>query len=328
MKTKTILLAIVTFALLTTTAFAKIWRVDNNPANISDFTTLQEAHDGALTGDTLYVYGSGLSYGHLNLTKTLYIFGPGYLLNENPETQVSFLSAKVGQVIFNTGSEGSLLTGLYQEGNNGIEIYANNIIIKRNFTEDNLIIDSAASNVIIIQNYLSGGSFLAIGASCQNIIIHNNYISDGNQFVAISMDATASADIRNNVISSHNQSFVTNSIFYNNIGSGTIALLNCDVQNNIGNSNQFGTLNGNQENVDMNMVFVGEGSTDGQWQLAPGSPAIGAGITGEDCGIFGGNEPYRLSGVPAIPAIWFFDAPTSGSTNSGLQVNVKVKSHN
>jgi len=142
------------------------------------------------------------------------------------------------------------------------------------------------------------------------------------------MDATASADIRNNVISSFNQSFVNNSIFYNNIGSGTITLSNCDVQNNIGNSNQFGTLNGNQENVDMNMVFVGEGSTDGQWQLAPGSPAIGAGITGEDCGIFGGNEPYRLSGVPAIPAIWFFDAPTSGSTNSGLQVNVKVKSHN
>ena len=92
----------------------------------------------------------------------------------------------------------------------------------------------------------------------------------------------------------------------------------------------LGTENGNQSNVDMSTVFVGagEGSTDGQWQLAENSPAIGAGLGGVDLGAFGGPTPYVLSGLPSMPAIYFLNAPISGSTNSGLQVQLKAKGHN
>jgi hypothetical protein len=31
------------------------------------------------------------------------------------------------------------------------------------------------------------------------------------------------------------------------------------------------------------------------------SPGLGAGFGGTDCGIFGGAEPYVLSGIPPIP---------------------------
>ncbi len=93
---------------------------------------------------------------------------------------------------------------------------------------------------------------------------------------------------------------------------------------------QFGIENGNQSNVDMTTVFVGEegNSTDGQYQLKQGSPAIGAGYDGEDCGAFGGATPYILSGLPAIPAIYFFISPAVGSSATGLSVQIKAKAHN
>jgi hypothetical protein len=73
---------------------------------------------------------------------------------------------------------------------------------------------------------------------------------------------------------------------------------------------------------------VNTGSNDGIFQLKAGSPAIGAGVGGVDMGLFGGSDPYVLSGLPAIPAIWFISAPSSGSGASGLQVQIKAKSHN
>ena len=75
----------------------------------------------------------------------------------------------------------------------------------------------------------------------------------------------------------------------------------------------------------MSTVFVGTGSTDGQWKLIAGSTAIGAGVNGEDCGMFGGSNSYVLSGLPAIPAIYFFTAPAEGGNQ--LPVKIKVKSN-
>ena len=52
----------------------------------------------------------------------------------------------------------------------------------------------------------------------------------------------------------------------------------------------------------MTTVFKYTGSTDGRYKLKAGSPAIGYGVGGVDCGIYGGPEPYVLSGMPTVPA--------------------------
>jgi len=79
----------------------------------------------------------------------------------------------------------------------------------------------------------------------------------------------------------------------------------------------------------MTTVFVDSGSvsTDGDWQLRSGSPAIGAGLDGVDCGMFGGSTPYVLSGIPAIPSIYYFIAPGSASGAEGLQVEIKARAN-
>ena len=88
--------------------------------------------------------------------------------------------------------------------------------------------------------------------------------------------------------------------------------------------------NGNQLNVNMNDVFVcytncAAFSADGRYQLKALSPAIGAGSNGEDCGMFGGTDPYVLSGMPPVPAIYYFNYNFNNST---INVDMKVKSHN
>ena len=102
---------------------------------------------------------------------------------------------------------------------------------------------------------------------------------------------------------------------------------NTTYNNNIGNSTQFGTENSNQIYGNMVDIFVGAGSTDGKWQLKQGSQAIGAGVGGIDCGMFGGNFPFVLSGIPAIPAIYEFNHDTDYE-NQLIEVEISVKSHN
>jgi hypothetical protein len=110
-------------------------------------------------------------------------------------------------------------------------------------------------------------------------------------------------------------------------GSGNL------ISNNIGNSTQFGNANGNKQNVTMTSVFEGTGSSDGAFRLKSGSPAIGAGYGSTsanpvDCGIFGGNTPYKLSGLPAIPSIYFYTNQPVGSNSDPINVQVKVRSNN
>ena len=99
--------------------------------------------------------------------------------------------------------------------------------------------------------------------------------------------------------------------------------------NNIGNSTQFGTTNGNQENVAPATIFVDSSSgVDSDLQLKAGSPAIAAGLFGEDCGMYGADHPYKTSLLPAIPAIWDVSLNNYGNDNVTIDVNIKAKSHN
>ena len=105
-------------------------------------------------------------------------------------------------------------------------------------------------------------------------------------------------------------------------------------QNNLCNATQY-PISGqfhlnNQQNIAMNTVFVNSTKyIDNGYFLKEGSPAIGAGIYGGDCGVFsddGGATPYVLSGIPAIPAI--FDVAVKPMGVSTIPVSIKAKSNN
>lgn len=327
MKKHALLLAVLA-VLLVNNIQAAIWRVNNNPGINANFTSFTAAQNVASNGDTLYFEGSPVSYGDITITKPLVIIGPGYFLTENPQTQANPVSAQFGTVNFNAGSSGSILSGfvVYK-----VYISVGNITINGNLITSGIGINasSAFANVIILTNYFVDGGFYnpSIFQSSGNSIVNNVVISN-NKTHRISLPNKYNCIINNNVF--EEDISVYNSTISNNIQkTGNQTLNNNYYYNNIGSGTQFPSGNGNQQSIDMVNVFVGAtgNSTDGQWQLKEYSPAIGAGNDGLDCGMFGGTNPYVLSGMPDIPSIYQIIMPTSGNTNTGINVTVKAKTH-
>ena len=325
------LLKTLLFIFISTNASATIWSI-NNVGIDADFIGINEAHDSenVKDGDTLYITGSTKSYGDFVCTKNLNIIGPGYLLGENTDTQANLSSATMVNITYNPGSEGSSITGMVI---NIINIYCSDITIKRNMIAG-IDFHRPSVNILIVQNLIDAtkltGHCIHFSANSEvnNLIISNNIVTTTYGSYAIAMGEKDQAIIKNNVLDG--SLGIYSSTFHNNIQSTgpTVVLTNCDVQNNIGHSNKFGTTNGNIPNIDMTTVFVGTGSQDGKWQLAENSPAINAGFNNVDCGAFDGTDPYILSGIPMIPSIYYVDAPAIASEVSGLPVHIKVKSRN
>jgi hypothetical protein len=346
-KTLIIATAIMMIAQITT---ATVWRVNNRPNADADFTTIQAAHDGATAGDILYIEGSPSSYGNLTCTKQLHIIGAGDFLNDNSETQAYKEVSIVGSIFFNSGSENSILEGVHVQSNS-ISINTSDITIRRNrihsdsYVGSNLygiIINTNAANILIENNWIyvnnvsgwNGYAIYSTGTGLTNLVIRNNFIFGWRSSTpdrALILSATVLSDnvaIYQNVITGFLNA--KESLIYNNIMiDGTFTVNGSYYNNNIGNSTQFGTANGNQENVDMSTVFVDHTSgIDSDLQLTTGSPAIGAGWAGEDCGMYGGSYPYHISLLPAIPAVWEVTLNNYGSDVVPINVNIKAKAHN
>jgi hypothetical protein len=336
MQSKSLLPFILTSLVITIPLSAKIWRVDNNGGSPGDFTTLSAASTGASSGDTLYVYGSPINYGTLSISKKLTVIGPGFFLSQNPQTQANPAPAMTGPVYFNAGSDSSLVTGL-QTAQVIIYPNVNHITLKRDYiTHDYVgaavVLQSGANSITIQQCYIrnvrsnadAGG--IRMDGTNTSIIISNNFIlpsiSTGD---AISAAATSAAVVSHNVIYGDfviAQSEVTNNIFRE--GSFTGSSANTYL-NNICSGTQIAAAGDNIQNVVMADVFLGVGSTDGRWQLATDSPALAAGTEGADIGMFGGGQPYVLSGVPTIPHIYYLTVPSAAEPGTPLQVRVKAK---
>ena len=308
---------------------ATVWRVNATPNSSAHYASLQAAHDNALTltDDTLYLEGSTFSAGGLTITKKLTIIGNGYFLDQNPDTQHNISPSKISSYVYcHAGSEGSKFSGctFYSP----VYIYTNNIILERNhftYGQNNQIYAQAnCSDILIIDNYFychTSWNSIYFGYTHSNILVANNYFTG-----KVNVSSNFGGIFSNNIF--HNATTIHNSTVVNNISLSTVSLTNCIVTYNIGTSTQFGDQDGNQQNVLQADIFVGStgNSTDGQWQLKTGSPAIGAGEEGTDIGLYGGEFPYKLSGLPPIPAIYSLDAQSFPSNT--LDVNLKAKSHN
>lgn len=336
------------------TGFAKIWRVNNNPGVNADFTDIAAAHNGADAGDTLHLEGSPTSYGSTSLSKKLTILGPGYYLDENPNSQHLHHTAKLGNITINMGAQGTVIMGVDLLGNT-INVYTDDVMIRRNkfaatangvpdwstgivnvnYHSDNSAIPS--NNIIISQNY---GVKVSVNYASTGVLITNNLLAaDGwqgdqtNNYV-VAAHANAIILVQNNIIrrgkiTAYNSSFTNNIMVFGFLeGTGNL------YSNNMANNTQFGADNGNQANVVMTNVFVGAGtgvSTDGQWKLKAGSPALGAGYGSTpqnpiDAGMYSGPSAYILAGMPPMPAVYSFEVQPIGSNADPIDVKVKVKS--
>jgi len=310
----------------------QLHRVNNTPGINADYTTLQAAVDAATAGDTIYMEGSTTEYAGATIDKELTIVGPGYFLNENPKTQANMLDAQFNSnITFDAGSEGSTLMGCNLIYYN-LNINASDITVIRNYLEF-VVCNATCDNILVAQNYVRSTVQAISGGALTNSVISNNII--GGQIWT--QGTSGPLVVSNNIFTTASYAFPMDC--YNaNIQNNIVTDVNATIRLNTGNSISNNILaadgtdaNGNQYNVDMTTVFEDfDGqlgmSTDGKWALKAGSPALGAGAGGVDCGVFGGAVPYILSGIPNLPHIYEASVQAASSSQAGLEVTIKVKS--
>lgn len=286
---------------------AKTWRV-NNLDNSADFQSLDDAIAGINAGDTIYLEGSTTNYQITNsVTKKMTVIGPGYYLNENPNTQTSKNAAVIsGNHVY------LLVSGISFEGvdfGKNIYIGADDITIKRCWLTDLYFtkqINAVVNNATIIQNYSKGE--IDGGGYANNAIVANNIVLSPIEYFI-------NSTIENNTIAG-----IGSYLLYNNSG--------CTIKNNIvasvHSSNSSCDISNNLAATTADYVTQSTASTDGKYQLSEISSLWTAGTNGSQVGAFGGSSPYVLSGLPSVPHIYEIDAPNTASKVKGLDVTLKI----
>lgn len=316
MKTKLLLLGAV--LMISFSANAAKWRVNNTEGVNADFRTGQAAHDAAEQGDTLYFEGSSIMYkDEITLTKQLVLIGPGYFLTENENTQSIPLEAIISKLTISPGSQGSIIKGLNL---NYVFAVTNNILITQ-CRINSLIFErdhELGTDCIISKNfidYLGGYGNNNYGVATVSIsgnLIYNNYIKFFQPMVG-----GGRMTVVNNVILSGlsvMNSTIRNNIVPNEISNNRGSRYDYASRNNIIQDN---LVSDNLKDVFITYPFV----NDSELKLKDG---VVKATNGDEFGVFGGTDPYILSGIPKGPHIYSAEVDSEASETNGLQVNLKI----
>ena len=331
---------------------AKIWRINNIAGVNANFTTVYDAVNSASVqhGDTLYLEPSPADYntGSTDLTKRLTFMGPGYLLDPlngttpgNTGLQVSTNESRMQFYRLTAASTGSKFIGVTIAG----AIYLNNTgnitFEKVRFLTSVYFEDGTVNGITIRKCFFDNGSNInnAPPVVITNFTCENSIFAFGSYAILSQLSGSANLFRNNSLGISGNTIDLENCYIANNIfgSSGVYVFTNSTVKNNLFQTNPTlpGTATGNLVDQDMTSVYRGgTGSFDSRFQLQSPSPAAGKGLTvgsvvNPDCGAFGGTDPYVLSGIPNIPAIYTLTVPSSiPSGTATMNVTFSSKNHN
>ncbi len=319
---------------VTDSANAKIRRVGyfGTPVTNTDYSDLAAAHTASAAGDTILLYPGNWT---ATFTKKIVLISYGYLTDQNPNLQV-ITGTNTVNITLATGSDNCIFTGI-----DGLSLTVNTnasiagIIVSRCYVTITLN-NKTYNNWQVTQSTILTFNGNVYGGSITNWLISNCVINSFN----MKINGSQSCLFTNNicqpgyVIDFGNANLVCqNNVFmYYRTNSAAATY-----QNNIQDNNYIALPNNNgNQNLDpsvINNLFVGyptQGtySDDGLWVLKAGSAAIGTGVGGTDCGIYGGTNPYRLSGIPAIPAFYKLTAPSTTTSTNPYTITFSVRSNN
>ena len=338
-------LVLLLITLLCITANAQnTYTVDNKPGAPADFSNLQDAIDTVPAGSTLLVQGSPTTYTSgdaqnprsnsiIEIDKEMHIIGAGYFLDQNPNTQAYQTSTVLYTTRFEQGSDGSSISGvdirnsiptshilIYDSqninvsntklGHNGeIRIYnSNNIYVSNSYNADIYVQDNLSSHITLnssLGRIYDGDPSTFTITNCIYPVLRAG-MTAYNNIVNSSSFISGDPNIHHNVVRNSNS---TNTSY---IDANNNKYIFCS-------SGECGNLFIDSSNP--------QHTSDGRYMLGAGSLALGAGVNGADCGMFGGG--YRLSGIPNIPNIYEFTVPDTGYTNDGgIPITIKVNSNN
>lgn len=322
--------------------------VDNSVGANAQYDDLQTAIAAATANDTIYVHPSEINYGNININKTLHLIGYSHL---NPEKQT-----RVGDIILLDNSSNSTFSGLFIDD----DFYSNSSTILSNIAVENCYIDrSIYFNNPVDNIIIRGNVILNIGSSSNSTVTNNytNTIISNNVILGVTyLKNHQSITIKNNVFLGENAStnrirnygsdtgtitVQNNILYYNRSGSFSVdpnyvgvTFQNC-LSYNVGSANLL-TLDGGSSNfnsldprfIEDNDDAVFQAESD-NYRLQSGSPAIDAGVTGVDIGLYDGG-PFEFNNfgfTNGIPSVTITDITDRVAPGANLSVTISTNAN-
>jgi len=314
---------------------ATIHQVNNvNPA-IGHFSGLQAAIDAASEGDTIYIHGSHVDYGAVTLNKRLILIGPGWA----PRMQNS-QTANINQINLNTTTDPVSGLTLAPDSSVIIGIRLVGILNGGSYNADYMHFErvyfTTSTSAVVINNF-GGNNHTFIGCWFRGRINPAGDGRDNWHFLNCIFDPNApfianfpltnpsfiqcifTRNTSNPIIEMFGsfQGGSSNATFINNIFMLVNPVPNCNGCTFLNNMtfgagapdlNDFGIVSeDNFIGTSLGFVNFNAGipySPNRDLSFEAGSPAIGAGVNGEDLGVMGGQPGNFVQfGQPDIPKL-------------------------
>jgi len=328
-----IAVVIATSAILSTTvshAQGKITLQHDGQFTYYHTDSLQAVFNAAQNGDLVLLPG-GTFTGPFTLDRGISLIGVGC---DPDSTTATTASAITGFLYLGESADNSYISGInftsYISGVSSARV--DNVIIHRCIIRTSISSFNANSSNWLITESIVG--FISSMKSCHisNCIIDSRIESHNNLTVeyCIFLDNTINS---NRNINNCTNCSVQGCVFTNITGqvSGYSSQWT-HIANNVFVSTTPGTyvtnvqniLGSNQANLFVDYSGVTYWNAGFDFHLAPGSPAIGAGPGGTNCGIYGGATPWKEGSVPITPHIQQQVIGTTTNATGGLPVQIKV----
>lgn len=288
------------------------WYIDNRPGTIADFRNLSQAINATKSGDTLYIAGSNTLYTGGIIDGLRVIIGPGYFLEENPNTQFNTQPAEINFLDLSATADGSKVYGISTQSlrlnnqSSSAPDTLKNIVIEGNRLQV-LGFNDKHLNITVKGNIISNLQFASttvqnVNRSYDDFTVTNNIIDTVNTFFDII--STDKSSLNNMVFDYNNIRFISDSI------------------NDLNFSNSIIGVEGSGANTFENNIAFDEGlftNSSGNFTIDNDYIPIDGNLPQ---GAFAGENPYKLSGLPPVPSIYNIEI------GERLSAKLNVKSNN
>jgi len=330
--------------LLGTTAQAAVLTLNNRNPSPGQYTTFAAAQDAASAGDTILVHGSSVSYGTVNISKSLTVIGPGHKPNLPTSLSANFVNIEFASNTSNIRLYGLFASNIGWDGTPRTNV--DNVVIE-NCSFGGAFAFNNSSNWLIKNNVLSSVSL--DGSNATGIVISNNYLGGAASACLFNFGGSGTKQVINNLITGIGDNYtgqgsMSNTTFENNIFYGRAPGLNSGSQTNCvyNNNLSYLTINntlptagqsgsGNQVNVNPLLVNAPvppapqDFSYTRNYRLGIGSPGLGAGTGGTNLGVYESDHEFSMTGEPARPQTTTVTTPASVPLGGTISTSFTIR---
>lgn len=339
--------------------------IDNNPGSLTTYQTLQDAHDNAVAGDTIYVQPSSISYGIAVLSKPITIVGRSHSEIGSTST-IEDISINSSNISLKGLRIAGNVSTMVPTGTAFSNLSINDCVITNPHQLTLGLGTSLNPASIDIQNVQIRGNifygFVSIRSNAINILISNNvFNSQLRTYNSSSLAVTNNVfRLSSNFITNYTSGTLTltDNMFLCNTSSGCSLTFsdgdfylehnltyNYGAGNFVFNSISGGTFTQNNtlENTDPlftdiasndSASFAGSGNynpatrPEDDLTLQPGSPALTGGNGGSQIGLYGNGYNYKTLGNPnGFPLLDVLSYDSAVPKNGDINVTIQAKAN-